>query len=137
MRNVTIGPQTIVSSAQNITAAWVDLGPELGVSGWESIGLWVDIDINDAQNVRLRALAKHTSGGDNEYSLPIKTVGTSDVKVEDEYLELNADADQKLLLGVVLGGLVPFVQFQVVAGTAGASAGQVETAVVTGRYGGG
>lgn len=130
----TVGPQPLISSAQNLTGAWADLGGEIGTSGVRFFGLWLNVDINDANNPRIRLLAKHTESHADEFSLPIHTVGTSDVKVEDEYLELNVDADQKLMVSWELDRLVPFVQVQVMAGVAGATPGQIDAALVTMGY---
>lgn len=124
------GPHELIAAAQNLTGAWADLGGELLVGGARSIGLYVELDINDSVNARVRLLAKHTSAGANEYVLPIRTVSTSDVKLQDEYYEFNDDADQNMLLGADLDGVVLYVQFQVQAGTVGAAAGQIDSAVV-------
>lgn len=126
------GPQQdIIAAAQDLTANWADLGSELHVAGAQAIGLWVTLDINGSTNARVRLLAKHTSAGTEEYVLPIRTVGTSDVAVEDEYHEFEDDADQSMLLSSDLDGLVPYVQFQVSAGAVGAPAGQIDAAHVT------
>lgn len=125
------GPHTLIAAAQDLTANWADLGAELTVGGARFLGLFVELDINGSANARVRVLAKHTSAGTNEYVLPIRTVGASDVKVEDEYMEFNVDADQSMLLSWDLDGLVPYVQFQVMAGAVGAPAGQIDSAVVT------
>jgi hypothetical protein len=126
------GPQlAIIAAAQNLTANWVDLGAELHVAGAKAIGLWVTLDINDSTNARVRLIAKHTSAGAEEYVVPIRTVGASDVAVEDQYHEFNDDADQSMLLSWALDGLVPYVQFQIQAGAVGAAAGQIDAAHVT------
>lgn len=125
------GPVALIAAAQDLTANWADLGTELTVGGARFIGLYAELDINGSTNARVRVLAKHTSAGANEYVLPIRTVGASDVKVEDEYVEFNVDADQLMLLSWNLDGLMPYVQFQVMAGAVGAPAGQIDSAVVT------
>jgi len=127
------GPVELIAAAspQNLTGSWADLGDELDVEGAHFIGLFVNLDINDSANARVRLLAKRTSAGTDEYVLSIRTVGASDVKVEDEYVEFNGDADQKMLLSWDLDGLVPFAQFQVQVGTVGSTAGQIDSAYVT------
>ena len=119
------------ASPQAFTGSWADLGSELVVKGARAIGLWVTLDINDTVNPRVRALVKHTAAGTEEYLLPIRTVGASAVLVEDEYVEFNVDADQLMLLSWDLDGLVPVVQFQIQAGTAGVSPGQIDAAYVS------
>ena len=110
---------SLLSAAQDVTASWVDLGSEVETWGSQTITLWVNVDINSSNNIRVRALAKHTSAGTDEYVFPIETAGTSDVDVEDHYFEFNVDADQKMILNWNLNGTVPYIQFQVQAGTVG------------------
>lgn len=66
---------------------------------------------------------------DKEYFLPIRSVGASDVKVEEEYLELNVDADQNLVLEVDTNGIIPYLQFQVKDAADGT--GQIDSAYLT------
>ncbi len=125
------GPVSLIAAPQALTANWVDLGDEQFVQGARHLGLYVDLDINDSTNARVRALAKLTDGGALEYVLPIRTVAGAIVQLEDQVLEFNVDADQQMVLSWELDGLVPRVQFQVQAGVVGAAAGQIETAWVT------
>lgn len=125
--------ETVTSSAQAFTTSWVDLGSEIETLGIESVGVWVDLDINNTNNPRIRAQAKLDAGGAAEYDLVIKTVGTADVKIEDLYYEWNVDADQKSLLQIDLDGLVPYIQLQIQCGTVGAAAGEIESCVITKR----
>lgn len=134
VRGMTIEAEALISAAQDLTDGWVDLGAEIETARYGAAGLWLNVDINSSANVRIRALAKHTRGGSEEYSLPIRTVGSSDVKIEAEYFELNTDADQQVLLTIDLDSVIPWVQFQVMAGTVGATAGQIDTAYVTKGY---
>jgi len=127
------GPETLVAAAapQALTANWVDLGNEQYVAGARRAGLWLTLDINDSTDARVRCLAKHENAGAEEYTLSIRTVGASDVKLEPEYFEFNVDEDRLMLLSVELDGLVPYVQFQVQAGVVGATAGQIDAAYLT------
>ena len=128
----TGGPaQALIAAAQDLTANWVDLGDELHVQGAANIALWVELDINDSVNARVRMLAKWESGGANEYVLPIYSTAADLVHVEAEYVEFNDDVDQSMILSWELDGVVPYVQFQVQAGTVGATAGQIDSAYVT------
>lgn len=125
------GPEGVITSPQNLTASWADLGSEKIVPGFKTAALWLDVDINDSSNVRIRCLAKRAPATGLEYVLPINTVGASSVAVEDEYFELNVDADQQIIVKVTLDNVIPVIQWQVIAGTLGASAGQIETAYMT------
>jgi len=123
-----IPPTTLISSAQDLTAGWVDLGSEIMVDGNNYLALWINLDINASANARVRVLVKTEYGGTDEFVMPIKTVGSSDIKVEGEHYEFNVDADQKMVISVDLDNLIPWVQVQVQAGTVGGTAGQIDGA---------
>jgi hypothetical protein len=138
-RNVQT-PVSILAAAQNFSAAWSDLGPELALQGYTRMGTWIKLTIHDSTNVRLRLLAKHTSAGTNEYMLPITATDVSgtpfNLKVQGEYVELDADADQLILIKWEVDNFIPFVQLQVMAEVAGAVPGHIDEAHVTYGYGG-
>lgn len=123
----------LISSAQNFTTSWVDLGDPKDTQELQTFGAWLDLDINDGANMRVRLLAKHPKNTSLEFVLPIKTVSASDVKVEDNYIEFNDDSDQQVLVAWTLDKIVPKVQVQIQAGTAGATAAQVDNAYYTAR----
>jgi hypothetical protein len=118
-------------TAQDLTGAWADLGGEIQMQGYRYVGLYLQVDINNSANVRIRLLAKTANAGTVEYPLELKTVGTSDVKVEDHYFELNVDVDQNIMLTWSIDNIIPWGQFQVMAGTVGATAGQIDSALYT------
>lgn len=124
----------MIAAAQNFTAGWVDLGFEIDCRSYTTLAIWLELDINLSNNARIRALAKHTAGGTNEYVLPIKTVSATDIKVDAEYTEFNTDADQSMVLSVELLNVVPSIQFQIQAGTVGGTAAQIDSAFVTLGY---
>lgn len=126
----TCGPLALIAAAQDLTANWADLGAELDVEGVRTIALFLTLDINDSTNARVRLVALHASGG-TEHVLAIRTVGSSAVTVEDEYIEFNDDADQSVVLPFEIYAVCPLVKFQVQAGAVGASAGQIDAASVT------
>lgn len=113
------------NSAQDFTASWVDYGPEIGVDGHNHFSLWLIIDINDTADARFRILAKHTGGGADEYTLPIRKVTPSAVSLQNEYYELSVDEDCEPVISFDLGEVIPFAQVQIQAGTVGATAGQI------------
>lgn len=124
--------QEVKTTPQDITASWVDIGSEIVMAGFSELGLWIDLDINDSENVRIRVLAKNDEvSSTSEYNLPIKTVGSTDVKVESLYYEFNEDDDQKMLLEIDTSGHAKKVQIQIQAGTVGASAGQITSIYAT------
>jgi hypothetical protein len=131
-----------IATALAVTASWVggDLGPEIPTQGYTKIGLWLNITQNDSQNIRVRALLKHTSAHANEYQLPILSVDTSgppfNIKAQGEYIEFDVDASQLICLNFDVFNWAPFVQFQVMAEVAGAVPAVITNAEVTYGYGG-
>ena len=123
--------QELLSAAQTLTGAWADLGDVIDTRDIKKVAVWLDLDVNDSQNVRVRFVGKKTNASTEVFVLPIKTIGVSDVKVEDEYFELNEDVDQKVMIDSQVGDLTPFIQIQVMAGVPGASPGQLLTAGVS------
>jgi hypothetical protein len=123
---------TLEGTPQNLTASWVDIGAEVSCQGFNKIGLWVTLDINNSLDARIRALAKHTSAGTDEYTFPILTPTASQVNIEAEFIEFTQDADQKMLIKVECDNVVPYVQFQIQAGTAGATPGTIAASITKG-----
>lgn len=123
----------ISETPQNFTTSWVDYGSQHDTRGYKAACVWWTLDINDTNNPRVKAVASHTSAG-TEYDFPIKTASASDVKIEDEYFEWNVDADNLTLLCWTLDNAVPYLQFQIQAGTAGATPGQIDAAYLTKGY---
>ena len=122
--------EAIISAAQDFTAAWADLGPEIDMRGYTELNVYITLDVNDSTDLQVKALGKHESGGSEEYDFQIETVSASDVKVEPQYIEFNTDADQLAILKVKTNG-VPFIQLQVKAGTLGdGTDGQVDACYV-------
>lgn len=111
-----------------LTDTWQNLGQEINCKGVNTIALWVDVDINGSTDVSFQALTRLVSGGD-AYEFPIKTISSSKVSIEDEDIELNVDADQKVVIEFSLNGIVPYVQFQTKDGNN--STGQIESAYIT------
>lgn len=131
------GPQPLIPAAQDFTAGWVALGPELAVEGYTRVTLWGEYDINSGANMRVRCLGRHTSGG-NLYQLPILVPDTTAayfIRAEGEYVEINQDADINLALSWDLKNTFPFILFQIQAGTVGAPACAVTAANVTYGWG--
>ena len=121
----------LIQAAQALTGSWVDLGDEIRTNNLDSFGVFIDLDVNDSQDVRFRALCKHTQNDTDEYFLPIRTITASDVKIQDEYIEFNDDTDQKTIIQVKTDFVVPYVQLQVQAGTVGATPGDITSATLT------
>ena len=133
-------PVALIAAAQNITNAWADLGPEIALSGYTRVSIWLSVDINDGYNVRVRCLGKHTAASALEYVMPIlkpntATDGYFAIYAEDEYIELNDDMDQNIMFTWVVENTVPYVQFQIMAATPGANPAQIDDAQITYAWG--
>ena len=120
-------PTAIKETAQNLTTSWVDIGSEIDVSRYRYLRLWVNLDINDSNNARIRVLHKRAAAGTDEYNEVIQTASASDYKIEDHYFEFNADADQKAAIDIDLKNLAKVIQVQVQCSVVGASAGQIDS----------
>lgn len=127
----------LIDSALTLTTSWQDLGalvpggPEINVMDCMSVTLWLKVDINDSQNVRVRMVGIPQTGSSDLYNPPIMTVNASIVRVEPEVIELNVDADQNILLSFPTVDQVPLIKFQVQVGTLGATAGTLTGAGVS------
>lgn len=119
-----------------LTGAWADLGAEFETTKIDNLLIWVDIDINDSQDFRIRVLAKATRGAVEEYFIPIRTVSPTVNRIQQEYIEFTEDIDQKILANVTLNYVVPWMQLQVMAGVAGAVPGVINSAKLTVTRGG-
>lgn len=128
------GRTPLISSAQNLTASWADLGGEIDARGFNHLAVWITLDINDSQDARIQALGKHTAAGTEEYGLIFGVTRGTGATVTAEYYELNSDADQLVVLDIPLNNVVPYVQLQVQAGTAGTTPGQIDAAYYTLGY---
>lgn len=120
--------QQLISTPLDLTGTWADLGSEYRLGGARACAAYINLDINLSLDAQVRFLAKHTSAHADEFVLPIRTVSASDVKVEDEYLEFNVDADQKVIVGVDLDGCAVYGQWQVRVNTVGGTAAQIDDA---------
>lgn len=122
----------LITTAQNLTGSWADLGEIINTGDVESLALWLNLDINDSLTTQVRAVARINSTDTDNYELPITEVTTSQVNVAAQVYVLS-DADQKIILPINLDDNVQFIQIQVKAGTVGATAGQIDGARLTRR----
>lgn len=122
---------TIITAPQTVTGSWADLGGELDMTSWRRIGLWIDLDINDSNNVRIRALVKIAKNGALEYVPVIKTISATDIGIIGGYYEFTSDSNQQAYFELETNGLIPVIQWQVMAGTAGASPAIINSAYAT------
>lgn len=127
-----INKVNVKTTAQDVTDAWADLGTNIDVNMQDYISLFLQVDINSSEDFRIRAVANDTLSGTDNYLFPIKTISASDVQVASAYYELSSDADQNIVLDWELNKNVPFIKFQISAGTVGATAGTATAFAVKG-----
>lgn len=123
-------PIPLIDAAQTVTSGWVDLGLPVDMSNFSRLALWLVLDINDSQNVRIRALPKLGKNDTQEYNYVIESPSATDIELAPSFYELSSDTDQAIVWQINTLGLVPYVQFQVMAGTVGATAADIESAQV-------
>ena len=133
MENTYVSPQPVIATAQTLTAGFVDLGDEIDVKGFTSVGIFLDVNINDSLDLQIRIIGRTESGGADDYLLNINSTSFTSAKIRYKtgFLELENDADQKIIIEIPTGNLIPFIQLQVKAGTLGASAGIITKALVS------
>ena len=118
-----IGPEALIAAATDFIVAptWTDLGGEIPTAGCTHLGVWLDLHVGEAapsnENMRVRALLKHTIAHADEFPGQIRVLSASDIKVQPAYIECDTDVNQLLMLSIPLDGHVPFVQIQTQAGT--------------------
>lgn len=112
------------ATPQNFTSSWVDYGVEIGTDGHDRISIWVDLDINNTQDARIRLVGRYDKSGD-DYDFLIKTVYDEKISVKSEYMEFATDANGKSVVSFELDEIVPFVQVQIQAGTVGGTPGRI------------
>jgi hypothetical protein len=107
-------------TAQAVTASWVEAG-EIKTSGVRRAVFYVDVVHTDSANVRLKFLAKKTSGGTG-YSFVPYVAAAGVVLIDGEYFELNTDATQSVMVELDLNEDVAFLGVNIEAGTVGVTA---------------
>jgi hypothetical protein len=117
---------TVKSTVQALTANYADLGSEIDVVGYDTLNLYVEIDINDSQNVTFQVLSKLAGGATAEYSLPQDIAGSAKITVDKLVYEVNFDSDCYQVISVALKG-ANFAQVQVKAGVPGAGPGNINS----------
>jgi hypothetical protein len=120
----------LIPAAQTVTAAWVNIGDVMNLSGVEAINLWAKIDINDSTSVQFRVVGKLTPGASDVYVLPLATASATTVDLDDDE-KVVQDTDHNSIVPFSLGGGISFGQIQVKAGVLGATAAIVTAAHVT------
>ncbi len=118
----------LIDTPQELTTSWANLGPLIQMNSFSRLGLFLKLDINDSQNVRVRAVGKRSEGDASNFVFPLLTPSATSVGVEPELYEFTTDADVNQIIEIGTNYIVPYVQIQVQAGTAGATPGEITEA---------
>lgn len=123
--SIMTAPLTLTYTSKVITATAYDLGDEINVAGADWLWIGATLDVNDAVNVRIHAVAKMESGG-TEYQIDLAEIKNDYnlVTTALTYAEINTDADQSVGMVIPVYGY-EIIQLKVSAGTAGATPGQI------------
>lgn len=126
------GPIQLITTPQDVTADWVDVGPEIPASGFNSIGFWLEFGITGTTslNLQFRLLLRHTKAG-TAYNRTFYTASTGFDLAVPYFVQLDQDADQNLFVPFDLNCAVPFVQLQIMAGSVGATPASLDNARYT------
>lgn len=129
----------LIAAAQDLTAAWADVGSAVDVRGYKDVVFWATIAINDSQDVRFKVIGLNEVAGTEEYPLSdaaveVMTDNTYAAAAASRYFELNSDVNQLVAIRVKVNNSIAAVKLQTECGTVGTTAGQITAAYVTKGY---
>jgi len=107
-------PETLVT-AQDLTASYADYGSEIDMQGYTHLRVAIVADANNSEDVTLKLLGLDESGGSDEYEIEGGTT---------QALWAGAGSDTKISYTFDVKA-TPFIQLQAIAGTVGATAGDL------------
>jgi uncharacterized metal-binding protein len=118
---------TLTMNYASFTATYNDIGDPIGVQGWDSLALYVKVDINSSNDPRFRFLGKTEVADTDLFLMDHNRVKcpSATIPATENYIELDSDADQ--LVEIVIPELygIAAVQVQVSTGTVGETAGAI------------
>lgn len=117
----------LIGIPQNITSEWVDVGEQYSSFGFNTIGIYLKLTINDSNDFRIRILAKTDSDSDDEYNLPINLLTSEKTHVTDAFAEIDADEDKTILLFFNIDTVIPYFKIQVQGGFVGATPATIDS----------
>jgi len=110
--------ETLVS-AQDLTAAYADFGSEINMQGYTHLRVGIVADVNNSDNVTLKLLGLDELGGSDEYEIEGGTT---------QALWTTGASDSKFSYTFDVKGS-SFVQLQAIAGTVGATPGDLTVVI--------
>jgi len=128
MNNTYQPPLPVISSEQELTNAWVKIGKTHNMLGYTSLGLFVDLEINDSEGVQIKVIGKRTEEDTVEFKLPIFEVtveGT--VEYEGTHFVLSDNENQSLIIKTTTDNLIPFVDIYMKVETVGTTPAKLKS----------
>ena len=116
----------MIKVPKTISANWSDVGGTYSSFGFNVIGLYIKLSINDSQDFRVRIIATTSLEDDTGYILPINLVTSEKIYVTDQYAEIDVDEDKDMLLFFDIDTVVPFFKVQVQGGFIGTTAATID-----------
>jgi hypothetical protein len=120
--------EDITGNELELTGSEADLGEQFETGNFDTAILLLQVAINDSLDVRVRIVG--IDDDTTEYYYPMKSVSTTEVKIDPMYFELNRDIDQTIILDFNIKGVVPYSKVKVWAGTAGATPAKITKAKI-------
>ncbi len=105
---------TVVVTAEDLTASYLKQGATIDMRGYNILQIFVEADVNDSLNVDMKLMAVHTLAGTQFDIKPLSV----------QSLWTTVVADFADVYEFHVNGL-PYVDIMVIAGTAGATAGDL------------
>jgi len=101
----------LISAAQTLTASFADIWFEIPCSWFKVLFLWVKLTIQQATNIQIQALSKHTSAGTEEYNF-INVIPWNPNIISSEIIQL-PDSNWLYCIPFNIANGIPFIQFQI------------------------
>lgn len=129
MAFLTSEPKALITTPQTMTNAWADVGVSFPVGNYSYLAIKLALNINDSQNVRIRALGLDTKASlsSTGASFPIYSPAADKVEVAPHYYEFSSDADQKIVVDWSILRVCKFIIIQMYAVTPGAAPATVDS----------
>ena len=116
----------MISSPQALTNDWADIGTINSSFGFNVIGIYLKLTINNSQDFRIRVIAKTDFADVEEYVLPINLVTSEKTYVTNAFAEIDVDEDKTILLFFDIDTVIPFFKIQVQGGFIGTTAATID-----------
>lgn len=128
MNNTYESPLPVIVEEQILTNSWVKIGATQNVKGYTCIGLYLDIDINDSEDVQIKIVGRRDDDDTVEFLLPVYEVTVEGlIDYAGTYFKLSKNEDQSLIIKTNTDNLIPFIDIYVKVGTVGGTAGKIKS----------